>query len=121
MRIPKHIPLESYIRKLIKEDRIIEFYKSDDWLELRADVLEAFHNECQECLKRGKVTHAECVHHVNEVRKKPQLALSRYYTDRHGEEQFNLVPLCNACHNMQHPEKGWGAKKNDRFTNKERW
>lgn len=119
MRIPKNITLETYIRQLIKDHRIIDFYKSDDWLELRADVLEEFHNECQECLKLGKVTKADCVHHVNEVRIKPSLALSRRYTDKHGIEQYNLIPLCNACHNMQHPEKGSGKK--DRFTNKERW
>lgn len=119
MRIPLHIPLETYIRQLIRENKIIEFYKSDDWLELRADVLESFHNECQECLKLGKVTMAECVHHVNHVRRKPALALSRYYTDKDGNEQYNLVPLCNVCHNLQHPEKL--SNKTDKFTNKERW
>lgn len=119
MRIPKSITLEAYIRQLIRENRIIEFYKSEDWLELRSDVLEEFHNECQECLKCGKVTRAECVHHVNHVKDKPALALSRKYTDKHGNEKYNLVPLCNACHNMQHPEKG-GAKK-DKFLNQERW
>ncbi len=119
MRIPKDISLEAYIRQLIKENRIIDFYKSDDWLELRADVLEELHNECQECLKQGKVTTAECVHHINEVRVKPSLALSKYYTDKQGDKQRNLIPLCNSCHNVMHPEKG-GAKK-DKFTNIERW
>jgi hypothetical protein len=121
VRVPKHITLDAYIRQLIRDNNLTEFYKSEDWLELRADVLEELHNECQECLKLSpaRVTRADCVHHVNHVRDRPALALSRYYTDKDGKEQRQLVPLCNACHNMQHPEKGGGKK--DKFTNQERW
>lgn len=120
MRIPKDIPLAKYIRKLIRADKVELFYYTDDWKELRAKVMEAFHNECQECLKKGKYTRAECVHHVNEVRHRPDLALSRYYVDAKGVKQYNLVPLCKICHNIAHPNKGY---KGDvcRFTNKERW
>lgn len=119
MRIPKEISLETYIRELIKNNRLIEFYKSDDWIELRADVLEEYHNECQECLKRGIVTRAECVHHVNHVRNRPDLALSKTYTDKDGNEHQQLIPLCNPCHNIMHPEKG-NPKKSE-FTNVEKW
>lgn len=120
MRIPKDISLAVYIRRLIAAGKIEQFYLSDDWKELRQDVLEYFFFECQECLKKGKVTKADCVHHINEVRHRPELALSRYYTDTEGKKQPNLVPLCNQCHNNVHDKLGeW--QRQDKFTNEERW
>ena len=120
MRIPKDIPLAVWIRQLIKENKIELFYLSDDWKELRIDVLEYFHYECQECLKKGKYSRAICVHHVNEVRHRPELALSRHYIDVKGVQQANLVPLCNQCHNIVHDKLGEWQRK-DKFTNEERW
>ena len=121
MRIPRDIPLAEYIRQLIRENQIELFYKSDDWLELRDDVLRADHYECLHCMQRGEVVRADCVHHVNHVRKRPDLALSRIYLDKDGNEQRNLLPLCNACHNVEHPEKFGNYQKRDKFTNEERW
>lgn len=120
MRIPTNISLETYIRKLIAEDRVEEFYFTDDWKELRAEVLEELHNECQECLKLGKYTQADCVHHVNEVRQRPDLALSKTYTDNEGQQHRQLVPLCNTCHNIVHDKLGNWQRK-DKFTNEEKW
>lgn len=121
MRVPTNISLAEYIKRLIQADKVERFYYTDDWKELRQDVLEYFHYECQECLKLGRYTRAECVHHVNEVKKKPELALSRYYIDRRGKQQYNLIPLCNECHNIAHPEKGLKNIKKERFTNEEKW
>ena len=121
MRIPKDIPLAKYIRRLIAADKVEQFYYTGEWKELRADVMEYFHNECQECLKHGRYTRADCVHHVNEVRHRPDLALSRYYVDAKGIRQYNLIALCNQCHNVAHPDKGYKSDVKDRFTNKERW
>lgn len=121
MRIPTNISLASYIRKLIAEDKVEEFYQTDDWKELRADVLEEFHNECQECLKHGKLTTEElCVHHVNELKQRPDLALSKYYTDVEGNKQRQLIPLCKICHNIVHDKLGNWQRK-DKFTNEEKW
>ncbi len=121
MRIPTDIPLAKWIRQLIKEDRVEQFYLTDDWRELRQDVLDDFHNECQECLKQGKVTTDElCVHHVNEVRNRPELALSRFFVDAEGQTQPNLVPLCKVCHNIVHEKLKKHIKK-DKFINEERW
>lgn len=120
MRVPKDIPLAKYIRQLIAAGKLPRFYFTEDWKELRQDVLETFHYECQECLKRGVYTEAVCVHHVNEVRKRPDLALSRWYVDDKGQRQPNLVPLCNTCHNLIHDKLGeW--QRQDKFTNEERW
>ncbi len=120
MRIPRDIPLAVWIRRLIAEDRVELFYFTEEWKALRLDVLEELHYECQECLKHGEYTRADCVHHVNEVRHRPDLALSKYYIDSKGNKQRQLVPLCNQCHNIVHPEK---LKKNikEKFTNEERW
>lgn len=120
MRIPNNISLATYIKYLIKKDRIQLFYYSEDWKELREEVREELHNECQECLKRGHYTKAECVHHVNEIRVRPDLALSKYYMDQNGNRQRQLVPLCNKCHNMIHDKlKNWQQK--DKFQNEEKW
>ena len=120
MRVPTDIPLGTWIRQLIKEDRIEQFYFTDEWKELRQDVLDDHHNECQECLKKGTYTRAVCVHHVNEVRVRPELALSKFYVDKEGNQQKQLVPLCNECHNIIHKKLDNYRKKN-RFTNEERW
>ena len=120
MRIPKDISLARYIRQLIQADKIEYFYYSEDWKELREEVLDFFHYECQECLKKGTYTRADCVHHVNEVRKRPDLALSRYYTDAKGQRQIQLMPLCNTCHNLIHDKLGEWQRK-DKYTNVERW
>lgn len=120
MRIPKDIPLAKYIRQLIRDNKIEYFYYSEDWKELRAAVLEDFHYECQECIKKGTYTRADCVHHVNEVRKRPDLALSRYYVDCKGQRQIQLMPLCNTCHNLVHDKLGEWQRK-DKYTNVERW
>ena len=120
MRIPTDIPLAVYIRRLIRENKIEKFYLSEDWKEKRQKVLEFFHFECQECLKKGKYTEADCVHHINEVRHHPELALSEYYVDEKGKTQYNLVPLCNTCHNLIH-EKLIKFQRKDKFINEERW
>lgn len=120
MRIPNDIPLATYIRRLIKEDKIVKFYLSEDWKELKEEVLEFFHYECQECLKKGEYTKADCVHHHNEVRHRPDLALSRTYIDEEGHTQYNLIPLCNTCHNKVH-EKLIKWQREGKFTNVERW
>lgn len=121
MRIPKDIPLAVYIRRLIREDKVEKFYFTDDWKELREDVLEDFHHECQECLKQGVITTDElCVHHVNELRDRPDLALSRWYVDQQGQRQPNLIPLCKTCHNVVH-EKLYKYSRREKFENEERW
>ena len=120
MRVPKDIPLATYIRRLIRADKLERFYFTEDWKELRIDVLEELHFECQECLKSGKYTAADCVHHVNEVRHRPDLALSKYFIDGRGQKQRNLVPLCNQCHNNVHDKLGEWQRK-DKFTNEEKW
>lgn len=71
--------------------------------------------------KRGIHTPARSVHHVQWVRKHPRLAMSRTYT-YNGKEYVNLIPLCEACHNEQHPDKRVKTEfKKEHFVNEERW
>ena len=112
--------LANWIRQLIAEGKEYKFYKCRAWLELRSRILEKFHYECQECLKRGKYTRAKFVHHINEVKHRPDLALSEYYTDsKTGEKKRNLIPLCQDCHDKAHARFCGGEHKPQ--LNKERW
>ena len=121
MRIPTDIPLATWIRQLIADNRLIVFYKSKEWIELKNEVMMSFHYECQECLKRGRYTKADCIHHHNEVRHRPDLALSKYYIDSEGNKQYNLIPLCNRCHNEVHDKFGHIQRQSEKFMNEEKW
>ena len=117
--------LVKWINELIEEDKLYRFYKSREWLELRARVLFEHHNECCKCRARGRITKAQTVHHVQHVKDRPDLALSQYTIDDEGNRIVNLIPLCNACHNLEHPEKAYKAfftnKKNKDDEPEERW
>lgn len=119
MRRPQDKRLEEWIRELFRIGKIVLFYKCDEWRELRAEVLEEAHNECQYCVKKGIYTKAVHVHHVNEVRKRPDLALSKYYRDEHGKMKRNLVALCHNCHDIEH-DRFKGQEPAPQL-NEERW
>ena len=122
--IPRDIPLDVWIRQLIRDGCIYKFYKSDEWLSLRDEVMRDAHYECQRCLLHGIYNRAEMVHHVNEVRKRPDLALTRRFIDPITHEEINnLIALCNSCHEKEHDRWGNFKKQNSpqRFTNEERW
>lgn len=120
MRIPTDISLATYIKQLEAAGELEQFYQTKEWKELRAEVLIDNHYECAECIKRGRYTRAVCVHHVNEVRNRPDLALSKYYTDQEGKQHKQLIPLCNTCHNEIHDKLGKWQRKG-KFINVERW
>ncbi|WP_124728815.1 HNH endonuclease [Staphylospora marina] len=72
------------------------FYKSAAWLRCREAVLIRDNHLCQLCLKRGKLTPANTVHHIEHLEDNPDRAL----------EADNLISICATCHNRLHPEKG---------------
>lgn len=105
--------LVNWINELIKEDKLYRFYKSREFRELRARVLEDAHHECQYCRARGKVTKATIAHHEYYVRDYPQYALSQYVMDEEGMHR-NLVAVCHRCHEEVHANErlyGWMKKK----------
>ena len=111
--------LAQWIEELIAEDKLYKFYKTKEWLRLRQNIFDKYHNECQECLKLGKYTRAETVHHINEVKDRPDLALSEYFIDEDGKQRPNLIPLCKRCHNAAHCRFSPAEKRPQ--LNEERW
>lgn len=109
--------LEQWIKELIKEDKLWKFYKGKDFRRVKAEVLKEQKNECQECLRKGKITIADTVHHVQFVRKHPRLALDKEYIYK-DKKYKNLIAVCRECHNKLHPEKSFAKKPK---LNEEKW
>lgn len=107
------------IRKLIAADDIAAFYNDKYWRRLSHNVIAENHNECQRCKASGRQTRAVLTHHVMRLRKHPELAYSRTYTDADGKEQVQLLPLCFDCHEKEHGRGIYAARKG--FTNEEKW
>lgn len=94
-----------WIRQLIKDNNLHEFYVSKIWRRKKASVLKESHNECQRCKAKGMVVKARTVHHKQYLREHPELAL----------EDGNLEAICESCHYDEHHRKKPG------FMNEERW
>lgn len=120
MNRPEGISLDSWIMSLMQDDKLYRFYKSEEWLRLREEVLEDNHWECSMCKQKQPAVYSRAVHvhHVNEVRDRPDLALSRTYRDATGEHD-NLLALCHECHNVAH-ERFFRAEDRPQL-NLERW
>lgn len=102
---------EIEIRKFIAKGQIHKFYVSSEWRRLRKEVLADDKNECVICKSKGKYTRANHVHHVNYVRKHPELALSETYVDGNGNVKRNLISVCHECHEtVCHPERLYKPK-----------
>jgi 5-methylcytosine-specific restriction protein A len=66
------------------------FYASKAWRRLRALVLRE-EPLCRPCAAEDRLTAAEHVHHIQERKLRPDLALDR----------GNLEPVCASCHNAK--------------------
>ena len=76
-----------------KRDRkYAEFYKSKEWERVRRAVLARDNGLCQECLKNKRITLADAVHHIVEVKEDWS---KRFQLD-------NLISVCTSCHNKIH-------------------
>lgn len=106
------------IRQLIAEDKLYLFYTGAEWRHLRMEVLEDDKHECQICKSKGRYTPAEIVHHVKHVRKFPELALCKYYTDAVGVKRRQLISVCHNCHEQLH---GHRQKEKSKLLTEERW
>ncbi|HBE9669900.1 TPA: HNH endonuclease [Clostridioides difficile] len=107
----KHITLDR-LKELILIDRLDIFYRSTDWRKLRKKAIERDNYECQVCKKKKKVSKAECVHHIREIKEYPKGAL----------KLNNLTSLCNLCHNEIHEKiLKINQEKKKKFFNTERW
>ena len=111
MRVPDNLSLREWILDLIVQGALYKFYKTSDWLDLRASVMHDHHHECERCESLGKYSKADTLHHEFEVKRYPHMALTRYVTDYDGSVREVLHPLCNDCHNIVHGRKINGSKK----------
>lgn len=102
MRAPTDRSLASWIRELMEAGEVWRFYRTREWLELRAEVLRDSHYECRACAEHGKYRRARVVHHVHEVRDRPDLALTRWVREPDGTVTENLLPLCQEHHEEAH-------------------
>lgn len=108
--------MDMNIIKLISEGREDKFYNSRTWRNFRIKILQRDHYECQYCKakKVRKIVRATHVHHVQELKDRPDLAL----------EPDNLISLCHTCHEEVHDrlaKANEARKKEVKFMNDERW
>ena len=73
----------------------LRFYKSTVWEKKRLEILKRDNYECQICKREGGFTPATTVHHIIPLEQRLDLAL----------DDDNLLSVCAACHNREHPEK----------------
>lgn len=118
--IINQLEVGQWINVLIQQDNIVGFYENKLWRRLRREVLRADKYECQICKGKGYYTKANHVHHINYVRKHPELALETHYKDNDGNIKRNLISVCKNCHEtVCHPERlRWNVKEQ---ITKERW
>jgi len=109
--------VRKWIQSLIDVNNLHEFYTSSSWLKVRAEVLEDYKSECQHCKQRGFYKRADTVHHVQYVKKHPELVLNKTF-EYEGKEHKNLIPLCHACHEHVHDYR---RKKKEKPLTEERW
>lgn len=67
-------------------------YKSRRWKRKRENMLRRDGYKCKECIRYGRVTQANTVHHIKPVESHPELAF----------DNMNLISLCAGCHNKMH-------------------
>lgn len=84
---------KNYNKKRYEEEKeLYRFYNSKEWKYIRKVVLIRDNYCCCNCLKDGRITKAETVHHKVELKDAWELRL----------DTTNLVSLCNKCHNKIH-------------------
>lgn len=104
----------------IREGKVYIFYTSHSWQKKREEVFRLDRYECQKCKAKGKYSKAKVVHHVKHLKDRPDLALSIWETCPDGTNVRQLVSLCDACHEEEHPERLRQNKKKEPIT-EERW
>ena len=99
----------TWLKDLIRQDKVVKFYQWSAWRKLRQQALKRDNYECQTCKRIGKYSKAQNVHHLKEVKQYPKLALTL----------DNLECICINCHNKEHERLE--KTRPVRFTNEERW
>jgi len=80
------------------------FYNTKNWHVMRVVVLTE-QPYCQECLKKGIKELANEVHHLEDIKTRPDLVLVR----------SNLESLCKPCHSKKTVEENKDVFKSQKF------
>ena len=82
-------------------------YQSKRWKELREYMVQKY-PLCQDCLKEGRLTPTEEIHHLKSPFAK---GLTEEEKERRAYDPENLVALCRQCHiKRHHPEETMADK-----------
>lgn len=106
------------LREMIVAGASDDFYDWTEWIHVRSEALQLDRYECQLCRSRHRYRPAVIVHHVKHLRDRPDLALSLFDPET-GDRQ--LISLCRACHEEQHPDRRWRRKISVLPLTTERW
>ena len=74
----------------------VSFYKSKAWKTCRASYMERVGGLCEDCLKVGRFTPAEIVHHITE------LTPENIHDPKVTLNWDNLEAVCRECHAEKH-------------------
>lgn len=70
----------------------MDFYHTQKWEHMRKSILRRDEYKCRWCKRYGKNTEASHVHHI----------LPYEYYPEYSMERWNLISLCQSCHNKMH-------------------
>jgi len=107
---------------MIRNGKIIAFYGSPEWQDMRKAALMRDHYECQRCnghfitpnfpIDRVRLTDATEVHHKQSIKAFPELCLNLN----------NIVSLCHECHDITEERLVlYLRSKKEKPVNEERW
>lgn len=77
-----------------RDKKAKKFYSSKSWIKCRETILRRDNYICQMCWDDKKLTTADTVHHIIELRDDWSKALA----------EENLISLCASCHSKIHSE-----------------
>lgn len=78
--------------RMNRNQKARDFYKSKEWFKARSKRMKIDFGLCVKCKQEGRLTHANVVHHKEELLKA---------WDKRVDID-NLECLCHACHNKVH-------------------
>lgn len=81
-----------YYDKNTRDKKSKDFYNSPEWERAREQALIRDKGLCQHCLRKGKTTLADMVHHKTPIKINWLLRLVL----------SNLISLCNSCHSKEY-------------------
>lgn len=97
------------LKRILSEDtKLYRCYQISQWKRVRELALSRDRFECQDCKDKGLYSRAEDVHHILELKERPDLFL----------DTNNIVSLCKDCHNKRHKRFQYTEKE---FENEEKW